>query len=152
MIELTHSPIDTNAVLQQLQSPESGAVLLFVGTTRRLTGGRVTTQLTYDAYEEMAVSELEKLETEARQRWPLKDCTIVHRLGLVPLGEASVVVGVASGHRREAFEAGQWLIDTLKDRVPIWKQEHWADGTTEWVHPGVAMTSDETPNDEVTNG
>jgi molybdopterin synthase catalytic subunit len=135
MIELTAIPIDSAALLQRAQSPEAGAVVMFLGVSRRITAGRETVQLTYDAYEEMAAKELERLETEARQRWPVVECSIVHRQGLVPLGEASVAVAVASAHRREAFEAGQWLIDTLKQRVPIWKQEHWADGTTQWVHP-----------------
>jgi molybdopterin synthase catalytic subunit len=135
MVKLTHEPIDTAALVNAVQTPEVGAVVLFLGVSRRLTQGRETTQLTYDAYEKMAVKELELLEAEARQRWPIVSCAIVHRLGVVPLGEASVAVAVACPHRREAFEAGQWLIDTLKERVPIWKQEHWADGKTEWVHP-----------------
>jgi molybdopterin synthase catalytic subunit len=83
----------------------------------------------------MAEKELAALEVEARERWQLVECLIVHRLGTVPLSEASVAIVVASAHRRGAFEAGEWLIDTLKERVPIWKQEHWADGTAEWVHP-----------------
>lgn len=135
MISLTREPIDIATLLQQAQSPEAGAVALFLGVARRMTHGRETVQLTYDAYEEMAAKVLERLEVEARERWPIVECLIVHRLGLVPLGEASVAVAVASPHRREAFEAAQWLIDTLKERVPIWKQEHWADGETEWVHP-----------------
>jgi molybdopterin synthase catalytic subunit len=135
MIELTHEPIISTTLLERAQSPEAGAVVMFLGVARRMTRGRETVQLIYDAYEEMAAKELGRLETEARERWPLVECSIVHRLGLVPLGEASVAVAVASAHRREAFEAGQWLIDTLKERVPIWKQEHWADGSSEWVHP-----------------
>jgi molybdopterin synthase catalytic subunit len=135
MIQLTHEPIDSATLLEHTQSPEVGAVVMFLGVSRRMTRGRETVQLTYDAYEEMAVKELGRLEAEARERWPLVECSIVHRLGLVPLGEASVAVAVASAHRREAFEAGEWLIDTLKQRVPIWKQEHWADGSSEWVHP-----------------
>jgi len=83
----------------------------------------------------MATKELERLEEEAHKQWPLTACIIAHRLGTVPLGEASVAIVVASPHRREAFAAGEWLIDTLKQRVPIWKQEQWADGETEWVHP-----------------
>ena len=78
-----------------------------------------------------------ELEAEARQRWPVVECVIVHRLGRIELGEASVAVAVSTPHRRDAFEAGQWLIDTLKVVVPVWKQEHWSDGTTEWVHPGL---------------
>jgi molybdopterin synthase catalytic subunit len=135
MIQLTRKPIDSAKLVQRAQSPAAGAVLLFLGCTRQHTAGRETTELTYDAYAKMAEKELASLESESRERWGLTECMIVHRLGAVPLGEASVAIVVASAHRRAAFEAGQWLIDTLKLRVPIWKQEHWADGTTEWVHP-----------------
>lgn len=86
----------------------------------------------------MARTKLSELECEARQRWPLIECAVVHRLGHLELGEASVAVAVSSPHRQAAFEAGQWLIDTLKQVVPIWKKENWADGTVEWVHPGLA--------------
>lgn len=143
MIELTQQPLDTALLLARAQSPQAGAVLLFLGVTRQHTDGRETTELHYDAYEEMAVKELASLEAEARQNWDLVDCLIVHRLGCVPLGEASVAIVTASAHRRAAFAAGEWLIDTLKERVPIWKQEHWADGTTEWVHPTGAVARPE---------
>lgn len=135
MIQLTSAPIDSDAVVRQAQSPASGAVLLFLGVTRQHTAGRETTELRYDAYNEMAERELAALESEARQRWNLDECLIVHRLGKVPLGEASVAIVVASPHRRAAFAAGEWLIDTLKLRVPIWKEEHWADGSKDWIHP-----------------
>jgi molybdopterin synthase catalytic subunit len=110
-------------------------VVLFLGTTREITADRRTTSLDYECYPEMAERKLAELEAEARSRWPILECTIVHRLGRVEIGEASVAVAVSSAHRQAAFEAGQWLIDTLKQVVPIWKCEHWADGTTEWVHP-----------------
>ncbi len=135
MIQLTHSPIDADLMVRSAQSPAAGAVLLFLGCTRQHTAGRETTELVYDAYEEMAAKELATLEATARERWGLVECLIVHRLGVVPLGEASVAIVVASPHRKAAFEAGEWLIDTLKESVPIWKQEHWADGSSEWVHP-----------------
>ncbi len=135
MIQLTHQTIDSAAFVRQAQSPDAGAVVLFLGSTRRMTNGRETRTLFYDSYEEMAEKELTNLEAEARRRWALTECFIIHRLGEVPLGEASVAIVVASPHRRDAFDAGQWLIDTLKQSVPIWKQEHWADGTTDWVHP-----------------
>lgn len=135
MIQLTHSPIDSDLLVRSAQSPAAGAVLLFLGCTRQHTAGRETTELAYDAYEEMAAKELATLEATARERWGLVECLIVHRLGVVPLGEASVAIVVASPHRQAAFEAGEWLIDTLKESVPIWKQEHWADGSSEWVHP-----------------
>jgi molybdopterin synthase catalytic subunit len=135
MIELTCEPIDVTRLLQLAQRPEAGAVVLFVGTTRQFTGDRETMELAYEAYRDMASGELRKLEEEARRRWPLVACAIVHRLGVVPLAEASVAIAVSSPHRDDAFEASRWLIDTLKESVPIWKQERWADGKTEWVHP-----------------
>lgn len=135
MIALTHDPIDSAAVLEQVQSPLAGAVVLFLGTTRAVTGDRRTASLDYECYPEMAERKLRELEAEARQRWSLCECAIVHRLGHLEIGEASVAVAVSSPHRLAAFEAGQWLIDTLKQVVPIWKCENWADGSTEWVHP-----------------
>jgi molybdopterin synthase catalytic subunit len=135
MVSLTSQPIDVSALLAAAHQPEAGAVLLFLGTSRKFTHGRETLELHYEAYAKMAERELEKLEAEARRRWPLAACAIVHRLGRVPLAEASVAVVVSSAHRDDAFVAGRWLIDTLKQTVPIWKQERWADGTVEWVHP-----------------
>ncbi|HVX59727.1 MAG TPA: molybdenum cofactor biosynthesis protein MoaE [Pirellulales bacterium] len=138
MIALTERPIDSSALLEQVTSPLAGAVVLFLGTTRELTGERKTRHLDYECYPEMAERKLAELEGEARRRWNLTDCAIVHRLGRLEIGEASVAVAVSSPHRQAAFEAGKWLIDTLKEVVPIWKRETWADGTTEWVHPGLA--------------
>ena len=135
MIQLTNQPIDSTALLAKASRPEAGAVVLFLGTTRELTDGRQTVALDYEAYDEMAEKKLAELEAEARRRWPLVECIIVHRLGRVPLAEASVAIVVSTPHRADAFAAGQWLIDSLKHDVPIWKREHWADGTSEWVHP-----------------
>ncbi len=135
MIELTHDVIDTAALLGEVGSSQAGAVVLFLGTTREFTAGRRTVTLDYEAYDEMARKKMADLETEARQRWELVNCGIIHRLGNVPLGEASVAIAVSSPHRAAAFEAGRWIIDTLKVTVPIWKKENWSDGTSEWVHP-----------------
>lgn len=135
MIKLTQNKIDIEALLAEVGSTQAGAVLLFLGTTREFTDGKQTVTLNYEAYNEMAEKKLAELESTARERWELTNCGIVHRLGNVPLGEASVAIAVSSAHRAAAFEAGRWLIDTLKVEVPIWKQEHWPDGTTEWVHP-----------------
>ncbi len=137
MICLTFDPIDTAPLLDRARDPAAGAVVLFLGTTREFTAGRQTVALDYEAYREMAELKLAELEAEARRRWPLVECCIVHRLGRVPLAEASVAIVVSTPHRRDAFAAGEWLIDTLKQDVPIWKREEWSDGTTEWVHPGV---------------
>jgi molybdopterin synthase catalytic subunit len=143
MIQLTREPIDTAELLRRVSSPLAGAVVLFLGTVREVTGDRRTTSLEYECYPEMAANKLAELETEARRRWPLVECAIVHRLGHMELAEASVAVAVSTAHRQAAFEAAQWLIDTLKEVVPIWKKENWADGTTAWVHPGVDPTRQE---------
>jgi molybdopterin synthase catalytic subunit len=111
--------------------------VLFLGTTRQFTRDRQTASLDYECFPEMAAHKLRELEAEARRRWPLLGCAIVHRIGHVAIGEASVAVAVSTAHRQAAFEAGQWLIDTLKQVVPIWKKENWANGDTEWVHPGL---------------
>jgi molybdopterin synthase catalytic subunit len=137
MIQLTTSPIDTAAMLDAVRHPEAGAIVMFLGTTRELTAGRTTVALDYEAYHEMAERHLADLESQARRRWPVLECNIVHRLGRVPPAEASVAIAVSTPHRADAFAAGQWLIDSLKQDVPIWKREQWADGTTEWQHPGL---------------
>ena len=135
MIELTNDPIDVPAVLDSAQSPDAGAVILFLGTVRRTTDDRTTEWLEYECYPEMAQSKLAELQREARAKWPLEKCAIVHRLGHLPVGEISVAIAVSSPHRVEAFEAGQWLIDRIKEVVPIWKKENYTDGTSDWVHP-----------------
>ena len=137
MIELVQDPIDTARLLESVSSHQAGAIVLFVGTTRQFTGQRETDSLDYECYPEMAMAKLEELEAEARRRWPIVEIAIVHRLGHLELGEASVAIAVSSPHRQDAFESGSWLIDKLKEVVPIWKQENWADGTSQWVHPGV---------------
>jgi len=136
MIQLTTAPIDTQAVLEAVRSPAAGAVVLFVGTVREITGGRRTESLHYECYGEMADSQLARLETEARQRWNLIECLVVHRTGHLPVGEISVAIAVSAAHRAAAFEAASWLIDRIKQVVPIWKKENYADGTHEWAHPG----------------
>lgn len=137
MIELTTAPINYAALTEAVRSPACGAVVLFLGTVREMTGDKRTLRLGYEAYADMAEATMKELAVEARRRWPLHDVRIAHRLGLLELGDVSVAVAVGSPHRADAFDAGRWLIDRLKEVVPIWKQEHWADGTTEWVHPGV---------------
>jgi len=134
MLELTHEPIDAAAVLKQVASPAAGAVVLFLGTARESTHGRRTASLDYDCYPEMAKKKLSGLEEEARRRWPIVRCVIVHRLGHLEIAEISVAIAVSTPHRKDAFEAGQWLIDRIKEVVPIWKKENWTDGSSEWIH------------------
>ncbi|QDU90138.1 Cyclic pyranopterin monophosphate synthase [Pirellulimonas nuda] len=137
MHQLTDQPIDVAALVAQVNDPRAGAAVLMLGVTREWTGDLQTTHLSYEAHRSLAEAELARLESEARERWPLVGCWIVHRLGEVPLGQTSVAIAASSPHRDDAFAAARWLIDTLKQRVPIWKQENFADGQREWVHPGV---------------
>lgn len=141
-IHLGAEPLDSAAADAFLRTEAAGGITLFVGTTRRWTGERETIRLAYDAYAPMAVKKMRILADEAADRWPTQKICLLHRLGEVPPPEASVVVGVACAHRAEAFAACRWLIDTLKAQVPIWKREHYADGSTEWVQgqtPDVKM-------------
>ena len=134
MVRLVRAPIDLAAL--HVTAPADGALCLFVGVVRDHHDGRSVSRLEYEAYEEMALAELQKLEQEVRRRWRLGDLRIVHRLGPLEVGEASVAVAVASAHRAEAFEACRYAIDTLKRTVPIWKKEFYADGSA-WIEgPG----------------
>lgn len=145
VVEITDAPLDLDAILASVASPASGATVLFVGTTRQFTDAKETERLSYTAYTEMAVRQMKLIESQARARWPLEGCTLVHRLGEVPIGDASVAVAVSSPHRREAFEAANWLIDILKQVVPVWKKEHWQGDLSGWIHPGLPLHSDENP-------
>jgi len=147
MIEITEGPIDHNALTERVRSHQAGAVCSFLGTVREMTGDRRTASLDYEAYPAMALKKLEELEAEARQRWPILEVALVHRVGHLDLGEISVVVAVSCPHRHQAFDACRWLIDTLKEVVPIWKKEVWADGREEWVHPGLTTPASDHPRD-----
>jgi molybdopterin synthase catalytic subunit len=135
MVEIVDSQLETSSILSEAQSDLSGAVVLFLGTTRQYTGDLETTELEYECYREMAMKKMRQLREIAIHKWKLHGCAMVHRTGVVPIGQASVAIAVSSGHRKAAFEAAQWLIDTLKREVPIWKKECYSDGTTEWIHP-----------------
>ena len=141
LIQLTDKPIDSAAVIEAVAADEAGAVLFFLGTTRKRTEGRETASLDYTTYRPMAISEMKKLAVEAMTKWPLIKVAITHRTGHLEVGEASVAIAVSAAHRKEAFAAGEWLIDTLKEQVPIWKKENWADGQCDWVHPGLSDLS-----------
>lgn len=136
VVELTSGPIDSQALVDRVSTPSCGAVCLFLGTVREFTQDKRTTHLVYEAYPEMALKQMRTILEEAAARWPIPRLGVIHRLGPMSLGEVSIAVAVATPHRGESFEACRWIMDTLKERVPIWKQEHWSDGSTEWVHPG----------------
>jgi MoaE-MoaD fusion protein len=120
--------IDSQRTVSSLKRGDDGAVVVFEGTVRNQTRGRRTLYLDYEAYEEMALQQMESLAIQALGQFQIRDLAIVHRLGRIEIGEASVLLAVVAAHRGAAFDACRWLIDTLKRTVPIWKKEHFADG------------------------
>jgi molybdopterin synthase catalytic subunit len=131
---IVRGKIDTQEVLSNMKNRSDGAVVIFEGIVRGHTRGRSTLYLEYEAYEEMALKQMESLRAQARADFKIREARIVHRLGRLEIGETSVLTVVASEHRAAAFDACRWLIDTLKKTVPIWKKEYfeegavWADG------------------------
>lgn len=134
MIRLTTDPIDYHALTDGVLRPDCGAVVLFLGTVRELTGDVRTVFLDYQAYPAMAEAKMAEIEADVRSKWPVGDVAIVHRLGRLEVGEVSVAVAVSCPHRAQAFEAGRHAIDRVKELVPIWKKENAPDGSTDWVH------------------
>jgi molybdopterin synthase catalytic subunit len=128
--------IDLNEAYSYLNSPDAGAVNLFIGTVRNNAHGKPVDKLAFEAYEPMALKEMEKLAARASQNWSVAKLLMVHAVGEKAVGEPVVVIGIASPHRQEAFEATRFLIDELKKTVPIWKKEFYQDGSI-WVnaHP-----------------
>lgn len=131
-VRIQEEPLSVEAAVDFLGRGDPGGVDLFLGITRRMTGHKETVHLEYDAYLEMAVTELNHIVANAAKSWPLERVYVAHRLGTVPVGQISVIVGASAKHRNEAFAASRYLIDTLKSEVPIWKKETYADGSTEW--------------------
>lgn len=125
---IVREPIDAREIRKTITAPEDGALVLFDGVVRNNTRGRTTLFLDYEAYESMALNEMEKLAQAALERFKVRDVVLIHRLGRLEIGETSVLIAVASAHRAAAFDACRWLIDTLKKTVPIWKKEYFEDG------------------------
>ena len=132
---LTREPIDAAALVRDVACPAHGAILLFLGVVRDVNDGRGVTAIEYSAYESMAAAELQAIASEGAQQFGSTNVRIVHRLGELALEEASVGIAVAHAHRDEAYALSRWTIEELKRRVPIWKREHYVDGTREWVDP-----------------
>jgi molybdopterin synthase catalytic subunit len=130
-IDLTEEPLPVMAAVDWATTPATGGVVCFLGVVRDHAEGRDgVTGLSYEAYEDVAVARLVEVAAETRRRWPVVErLVLIHRVGDLQLSEPSVVVVVSSPHRAEAFEAARFAIDTLKETVPIWKREHWADGS-----------------------
>jgi len=132
VFQLVDRPIDLAALDRAVRDAKAGAIVTFVGTTRNENAGRRVRRLEYEAFASMATKEMRTLAAQAKRRWPLRKVAMAHRTGVVPVGEASVAIAVSAGHRREAFEACRWLIDRLKEIVPIWKKEHYRGGEV-WI-------------------
>lgn len=134
MIEVTRDPIDPFALQQSLANPAAGGYCAFEGWVRNENEGNEVERLEYEAYDPLVIEEGEKVLVEARERFPYLAARCVHRVGLLEIGECAVWVGVASKHRDEAFKACRYIIDEIKQRLPIWKKEHYANGDSGWVN------------------
>jgi len=135
---ITFAPLDLAVAYQQADDGANGAIALFSGMVRNQTDGLPVVALEYQAYEPMALSVFKQIAAEIRKQWPdITHVVIHHRTGKLAIGEISVLVAIGSPHRDEAFAACQYAIDTLKHNAPIWKKEHWQDGSTSWVSIGV---------------
>ena len=132
MIEITRQPLKPEEITAKVRKDTNGAVVTFLGVTRLFAEGKKVLHLEYEAYEEMALKEMEKIRQEIQSEWNIEDIAIAHRIGRVDIGEISLVVAVASPHRKEAFNACHRAVDRLKETVPIWKKELFEDGY-HWV-------------------
>jgi MoaE-MoaD fusion protein len=132
LYEICEAPLSLDTLAEEVGQNTSGAVASFLGIVREFARGRQVEYLEYDAYPEMATTKMRQIGEEVRQRWPIDRMAIVHRIGRLAIGEASVAIAVSSPHRREALEACAFAIERLKEIVPIWKKEVWTDGA-EWI-------------------
>jgi molybdopterin synthase catalytic subunit len=132
VFKIVEGPIDDVALEQAVRTDADGAVIVFRGVARRQSRGREVVHLEYEAYPEMAEKVMAQIGDEMRGRWPISNVAIVHRTGVLEIGQASVVIAVSAPHRGEAFAACQYAIDRLKEVVPIWKKEVWSDGS-QWI-------------------
>src|SRR5215467_11934185 len=149
MFRIVRTPIALGRLVAAVGDPSAGAVVTFLGTTRNQNAGRRVIRLEYEAFTRMAEREMRQLAADARRRWPVRKVAMAHRIGLVPVGEASVAIAVSAGHRAEAFAACHWLIDRLKEIVPIWKREHFRGGQV-WI--GAQQGTPDTSTGQVVSG
>jgi molybdopterin synthase catalytic subunit len=131
-IKITSGPLDILSCIQWVMTPQCGGIDVFIGTVRNSTKGKQVLRLEFEAYETMALHQMQKIGDEAMKHWPLEKILIHHRTGVLQVGEVPVIIAVAAAHRATAFEACRFAIDRLKQTVPIWKKEVFEDGET-WV-------------------
>ena len=135
-IEISSQPLNIQSCIDWVMTPQSGGIDVFIGTVRDATKGKAVVRLEFEAYEPMAIKEMQKIADEAFNKWPVQKLLIHHRTGILEVGEVPVIIAVSCAHRDAAFEACRYVIDTLKQTVPIWKKEIFEDGEV-WVaaHP-----------------
>lgn len=136
MLKISDKPLDVQEALAQAGDAQAGAINFFIGTVRNRSQGKKVVRLEYEAYDKMALAEMQKIVKEAKKRWPVEKAVIHHRKGKLAIGDIAVIIAVSTPHRAESFEACRFMIDTLKQTVPIWKKEIYESGET-WVaaHP-----------------
>jgi molybdopterin synthase catalytic subunit len=134
MFEITERPLHLGSLVEAVARSSSGAIATFLGVVRAQTRGRRVLYLEYDAYREMAIPKMREIADEIRRKWEVDEIAMVHRVGRLEVGEASVAIAVSAPHRHQALSACAFAIDRLKEIVPIWKKEVWTDGE-EWVGP-----------------
>ena len=135
-IEIHTEPLNIQSCINWIMSPNSGGIDVFIGTVRDATKGKTVLKLEFEAYNQMAINEMKKIAQQAFDKWPVQKVLIHHRTGALQVGEVPVVIAVSAAHRDAAFDACRYMIDTLKQSVPIWKKEFFDDGEV-WVaaHP-----------------
>lgn len=135
-IQILTTPLNIQTAIDRVMSPESGGIDVFIGTVRNATKGKRVIRLEFEAYEPMAIAEMEKIAKQAFEKWPVQKAVILHRTGVLEVGEIPVIIAISAAHRAAAFDACRYIIDTLKQSVPIWKKEIFEDGEV-WVaaHP-----------------
>lgn len=131
-IKISDQPLNIQHCIDWVMSPQSGGIDVFIGTVRNATKGKTVIQLEFEAYEKMALAEMEKIAMQAGEKWPVQKLLIHHRTGILAVSEVPVIIAISAAHRDAAFEACRYVIDTLKQTVPIWKKEFFADGEV-WV-------------------
>jgi molybdopterin synthase catalytic subunit len=132
-IVLQNEPIDISRVLSEVGTDSDGAVVSFVGRVRNFSNEKTVLHIEFEAYNEMARKEIKKAADDACEKWHLNSCLVMHRFGRIEIGEVCIIIAVSSPHRKEAFQATQYIIDTIKKEVPIWKKEFYSDGSS-WIN------------------
>jgi molybdopterin synthase catalytic subunit len=134
-IKYQTEPININSITDNIATDADGAAVIFIGAVRNYSNGKNVLYLEYEIYNEMAEKELNKITEEAFKHWKITNCEVVHRYGKVKIGETSIVIAVASGHRDESYKASRYIIEEIKKRVPVWKKEFYSDGSN-WITKG----------------